>query len=237
MKVCWFSAGISSFITAYLVRESLDEIIYCHIEEQHPDTLRFIHDCEQFLERKITILQSPYKSVSNVIDAFQYIHSNHFAKCTEILKKRVRKEWEYGKNDLTYVWGYDVTEKHRSDRLYNEMLSQEHEFPLIENGFTKSDCHGLSKKLGLKRPITYDMGYQNNNCIGCVKGGMWYWNKIRVDFPEVFALRAKQEREIGYTCIRSHGKQIFLDELEPNRGRPEDEISEECNFVCQIAAS
>ena len=33
------------------------------------------------------------------------------------------------------------------------------------------------------------MGYNNNNCIGCIKGGMGYWNKIRVDFPEVFEKR------------------------------------------------
>lgn len=30
----------------------------------------------------------------------------------------------------------------------------------------------------------YDLGYANNNCIGCVKGGIGYWNKIRIDFPE-----------------------------------------------------
>ncbi len=36
----------------------------------------------------------------------------------------------------------------------------------------------------------YDLGYPNNNCIGCVKGGMGYWNKIRKDFPEVFQKRA-----------------------------------------------
>ena len=27
------------------------------------------------------------------------------------------------------------------------------------------------------------------------------WNKIRVDFPEVFEARAKLEREVGTSCI------------------------------------
>lgn len=58
----------------------------------------------------------------------------------------------------------------------------------------------------------YDLGYPNNNCVGCVKGGMGYWNKIRVDFPEVFERRARQEREIGHSCIKG----VFLDELDPN---------------------
>ena len=59
---------------------------------------------------------------------------------------------------------------------------------------------GISERLGIKRPIMYDLGYSNNNCIGCVKGGMGYWNKIREDFPEVFQARAKLEREIGRSC-------------------------------------
>ncbi len=59
---------------------------------------------------------------------------------------------------------------------------------------------------------------------------MGYWNKIRVDFPDVFERRAKQEREIGHTCIKG----VYLDELDPYRGRIDDEILEDCSFVCQI---
>ena len=104
------------------------------------------------------------------------------------MKKEVRKQWEKENFDHhTYVWGYDVNEKNRADRLVKTMSDYDHEFPLIENGFTKEDCHALAKDLGLKRPYMYDLGYPNNNCIGCVKGGMGYWNKIRVDFPDVFA--------------------------------------------------
>jgi hypothetical protein len=82
----------------------------------------------------------------------------------------------------------------------------------------------------------YDLGYQNNNCKGCVKGGMWYWNKIRKDFPDVFEIRARQEREIGKTCITEkvdgQTMQVYLDELDPDRGRPEDEIMGECSLMC-----
>lgn len=77
----------------------------------------------------------------------------------------------------------------------------------------------------------YDMGYQNNNCVGCVKGGMGYWNKIRVDFPDVFDRMAMLEREIGHSCIKG----VFLDELDPGRGRADKEIMPECGIMCQIA--
>ncbi|MGB4239497.1 MAG: phosphoadenosine phosphosulfate reductase [Candidatus Hydrothermia bacterium] len=192
--------------------------------------MRFLRDCEKALGKKIEILQSPYKSVSRVIQQFRYINGVAGATCTRILKKRVRNEWEYGKTDLTYIWGYDISERHRAERLQETFPEHKHVFPLIERGLSKEDCHGLCSSLGIKRPKMYDMGYRNNNCIGCVKGGMGYWNKIRKDFPEVFAERARLEREIGASCING----VYLDELEPDRGKIEDEIMEECSIFCQM---
>lgn len=229
MKISWFSAGVSSFIACYLEKD-IDKIMYIHIDDQHEDTLRFLKDCEKVLGKEIEPLQSNYKSVSNVIKQFRFINGPYGAKCTDILKKRVRKEWEYGKSDLTYVWGYDVTEKHRAERLVESFPEHKHIFPLIDNNLTKEDCHAICKQLEVARPEMYNLGYRNNNCVGCVKGGMGYWNKIRKDFPEVFAARAQQEREIGRSCING----VFLDELDPNRGKFEDEVMEECGIFCQL---
>ena len=239
MFVSWFSAGVSSFVATYLLREELDHILYCHIDEQHEDSIRFLRECEKALGKKIEILQSPYKSVENVINTFQFVNSRYGAKCTDVLKRRVRKEWEHGKKNLTYVWGYDLEEKHRADRIEEIESEYKHRFPLIERGLKKSDCHGILRDLGIARPKMYRLGYPNNNCVGCVKGGMGYWNKIRKDFPETFKKRAMQEREIGKTCltevINGETKQLYLDELDPNRGRMNKEIMEECGFLCQLA--
>ncbi|ADO38100.1 hypothetical protein [Eubacterium callanderi] len=230
MKVAWFSTGVSSFIACYLTTD-IEKIMYCHIEDQHPDSMRFLSDCEKVLDKKINIISSPYRNVENVIQQFRFINSPYGAKCTEILKRRVRKEWERQQNEpITYVWGYDVSEKHRAERIEESMPEFKHEFPLIENGLSKSDCHGLLCKLGVKRPKMYDLGYPNNNCIGCIKGGMWYWNKIRKDFPEVFKRRAKQEREIGHSCING----VYLDELDPDRGKESEEILQDCSIMCLL---
>ena len=231
MKISWFSAGVSSFVATYLERKTIDKILYIHIDDQHEDTLRFIKDCENALDKEIEVLQSPYKSVDNVIQTFRFINSRYGARCTEILKKRVRKEWEYDKGKLTYVWGYDSSEKNRADRLLESMPEHDHVFPLIEQSISKEEAHGLLKRLGIKRPAMYDLGYRNNNCIGCVKGGMGYWNKIRQDFPEVFERRSKQEREVGRSCING----VFLDELDPDRGNMENEVMEECGIICQLS--
>lgn len=231
MKVCWFSCGVSSFVACYLAKD-IDRIIYTHIENQHPDSLRFLHDCEQILGREIEILQSDkYKSVDDVIEKTKCINTAYGAPCTKWLKKQVRKDWERENwEHHTYVWGYDTNEKRRADRVMDTMTDFEHEFPLIEHGLSKKECHGIAEKLGLKRPKMYDLGYPNNNCIGCVKGGMGYWNKIRIDFPEVFERRAKQEREIGHSCIKG----VFLDELALDRGKMDIEIMEDCTIACQL---
>lgn len=234
IKVCWLSAGVSSFIAGYLERDTVDEYIYIDIEDQHPDSMRFIKDCERVLGKPVTILKSQYGSVGNAIKAFGHmrIARTGFAPCTAWLKKAVRKQWENEHRDyeITYVWGFDADEKHRADVLEETMFEFNHCFPLIERGLTKQDAHGISAELGIKRPVMYDLGYNNNNCIGCVKGGMGYWNKIRVDFPEVFEKRAKLERELNSKCM----KECFLDELDPARGRMSDEITEECSIFCML---
>lgn len=234
MKVAWFSAGISSFVAAYLAKD-VDKIIYTNIDDQHPDSMRFVKDVEKILNKEIVITQSRYSSVDNVIRAMGYIKAPYGAPCTNILKRRVRKEWERENSGRhTYVWGLDLTERDRAERLIENMPEYDHEFPLIDNFITKDDAHGMAMRLGIKRPKMYDMGYRNNNCIGCVKGGMGYWNKIRRDFPEIFDLRAKRERELGFAILKDQNGPVFLDELNPDRGRIEDEIIESCGIMCEI---
>lgn len=234
MKVVWFSAGVSSFIAAYLSKD-VDKIIYTHIDDQHEDSLRFVHDAENILNREIEITQSKYKSVNEVAMAMGFIKAPYGAPCTNILKRRVRKEWErQNPGRHTYVWGLDLTERDRANRLAENMSEYDHEFPLIKKMITKEEAHGICGKLGMKRPKMYDLGYRNNNCIGCVKGGMGYWNKIRIDFPEVFLGRAKLERKIGFAILKDQNGPVWLDELNPNRGRIGDEIMMDCGIMCEI---
>lgn len=234
LKVCWISAGVSSFIAGYLERDTINKFIYIDIDDQHPESMRFIKDIEKVLGKPIEILKSHYSNVKNAVrGAGGYFMINRkFAPCTNYLKKRVRKEWEYQHReyDITYVWGMDADEKSRAERLAETMFEFNHSFPLIERSLTKADAHGMCRELGVKRPLMYDLGYNNNNCLGCVKGGMGYWNKIRVDFPEVFESRAKLEREFNSSIL----KECYLDELDPKRGRMSEEIMEDCSIFCML---
>jgi hypothetical protein len=250
ITISWFSAGVSSAVATKIAIDKIDKIIYTHIDDQHPDTMRFVKDCETWFGKPIEILQSPYKCVDNAVRlGCGFINSPSGAICTRYLKRRVRKEWEIQNqwfNSFRYIWGMDADEEKRCDGLRAAMPNQEHLFPLIDNKITKEEAHGILKKAGIKRPAMYDLGYQNNNCIGCVKGGMGYWNKIRVDFPEVFALRAATERVVGASCLKKkrprpdepagpdNNVKLYLDELDPNAGRDEEPIVEECGAMCEI---
>lgn len=234
LTVCWLSGGVSSFISAYLVKEQLDELIYIDIEDQHEDTLRFVKECANKIGVPLTILKSPYGSVENVINQFQYINGPAGAKCTEVLKRRERAKWEEAHKDkqLVYVWGYDYNEERRIERIQESLPHAEHIFPLRDKGIDKDQAHGMLKMLNIKRPKLYDMGYPNNNCVGCVKGSLGYWNKIRQDFPEVFKRRAELERRWNRSCILVKGEKVFLDELEQHRGLELEPIKTFCGMSC-----
>ena len=219
---------------------NVDEWIYIDIADQHPDSMRFIKDIETAIGKEVRILRSrQYRTVEECVLAFGGFKNAHngFAPCTNWLKKRVRKEWEYYHKDceLTYVWGFDGKETARAERTVEANPQAEHEFPIIEKGLSKQEVHGLFElKFDFPRPVMYEMGYPNNNCIGCVKGGMGYWNRIRKDFPEVFKARAELERKVGMTMLKDRNDFIYLDELAPDRGNINTEIFPDCTIQCQL---
>jgi hypothetical protein len=234
--VSWFSAGVSSAVATKIAIDGIDEVIYVHIDDQHPDTLRFVRECELWFGKRIMILQSPYKNVEGAIrGAGGYVNGPYGAPCTRLLKKRVRKQWEREHADmypLRYVWGLDATETRRADLIRETMIEFEHTFPLVEKRIGKTEAHEILRASGIKRPAMYELGYHNNNCIGCVKGGQGYWNKIRMDFPEVFAARSKLEHVVGATCIKG----VYLDELPINAGRYGRPIIDDCGIMCELIA-
>lgn len=76
MKVVWLSAGVSSFIAGYVVKETVDKWIYIDVKDQHPDSIRFIKDCEKVLGTKVEILRSDkYEDVADVIRKRKFINS------------------------------------------------------------------------------------------------------------------------------------------------------------------
>ena len=234
LTVSWFSAGVSSAVATKLAIEQIDKILYIHIDDHHADTMRFVRECERWFGKEIEVFQSGLKTVEDACFAAGgkgYINGPAGAACTSVLKRVERLRWELVQEQpLRYVWGMDYQEKHRADRLIETMPKQQHLFPLVDRRLSKEAAHEILAASGIRRPEMYELGYHNNNCVGCVKGGMGYWNKIRQDFPEVYKRRSQMERKIGASCING----TYLDELDPEAGRHGGPIVGDCGILCQV---
>lgn len=234
ITIAWFSGGVTSTVATKLALQKYKDvsIYFCETGQHHPDNERFFKDCEKWFGQKINILtNNKWKTVEAVLK-HGYINSPHGAFCTKLLKKDVRIAIEKIVNYDAQVFGfeYETRQIKRADRFIEQYPDSKAVFPLIEEKLTKKDCMQMLVDAGIELPMMYRLGYSNNNCIGCVKGGMGYWNKIRVDFPEIFNRTAQLEREAGHSCIK--GK--FLDELSPEAGRFEKIELPECGIYCEV---
>lgn len=244
----WFSCGAASAVATKLAIAESDEpitIAYCEVVEEHPDNKRFLQDCQEWFGQDVIVLgNDKYKrSIYKVFESTRYLKGPNGARCTGELKKAVRKEFE--RIGDRQVFGYTVEEAYRLDRFIDANNDVDVWPILIDNGLTKNDCLAMLANAGIELPAMYKLGYQNNNCIGCVKGEAGYWNKIRVDFPDVFERMAKMEKALGRTvCKREwteNGKRMIeripLTELPPELGDYGKEPDIDCGIFCHMAES
>ena len=215
-------------------------ILNNYVKEEHPDNQRFLKDCEKWFNYPITqtVNEKYHGSIYEVFTAKNILKTQYGSPCTQLLKRELRDK-EMREGDVIVV-GFTVEEK---DRLGRFVLNNEHRVwaPLIDAGITHDECLGIIAKAGIEIPIMYKLGYNNNNCIGCVKGGKGYWNKIRRDFPDVFERMANEEQRIGPNGYLFAPKEkgyprISLRDLKPNEGRYLDEPSISCGVICELTA-
>lgn len=234
--VIWFSAGAASAVAAKLTLAITSDavVVYTNPGSEHPDNIRFIADCEHWFGWPVLQLRSDrYTDTWQVWTERRFINSPAGALCTVELKKKLRHQFQ--RPDDIQVFGYTVEEAHRADRFRQVNPEVDLRTPLIDYGLTKDDCLAMIDRAGIELPAMYQLGYRNNNCIGCPKGGLGYWNKIRRDFPAIFDRMAALERTLSATCSHDAAGPIYLDELDPNRGNHNDEPSFECSLLCAIA--
>ena len=238
--ISWWSAGVTSAVATKL---AIDEHgkenilpIYFEIDSAHKDNVRFKKECEEWYGMSIETSRSPkHKDQFEVIIKDKYVNGPGGARCTLVLKKKVRQKIEREMKYSGQVFGFEYSKKeiNRAIRFKEQYPGAMPLFPLIDKKMTKNESLFYLEKQGIERPEMYKLGYGNNNCIGCVKGGKGYWNKIREDFPKSFNKMAEAERIVGNSCIRG----VFLDELPKNAGRRQKMIMPDCGNFCDIEFS
>ena len=241
--VVWFSCGAASAIAAKLsVKKYGDDcdVVYCDTGGEHHSNKKFLKDVEKWIGKDVTILKNKdYDSHFDVFEDKRFFVKVGFAYCTIELKKKLRLE--YQRPDDIHILGYTLEEKKRVERFNNNNPEIYTDWILIDNEVTKEDCLGILWRLGIELPKMYELGYNHNNCIGCVKGGIGYWNKIKKDFPEEFNRMASIEKDVGNSILKyrsgeNEGKPLFLDNLKDNMGRYKDEPPISCSISCGMIA-
>jgi hypothetical protein len=210
-------------------------IARCFIQEEHKDNDRFAADVVRWANHDIVnLIAEEYQgSVFNVIQRRKYVSGNDGAPCTLILKKQVREAFQ--RPDDVHVFGYCAEELDRWDRFL-DANNINAVAPLIDRGITHPETLAIIERAGIELPAMYKLGYQHNNCIGCVKAsGAGYWNKVRQDFPDRFWMMAGASRALGAKLTRINNERIYLDELPQGVGDYQTEPEIQCGVFCEMA--
>ncbi len=221
--LAWFSCGAPSACAARLgaikYRNSnlAFEILNCDtLADENPDNARFMRDVSEWIGLPIKQIRSTkYRTVDDVFAATRYMSGPDGARCTLELKKAPRIAYQCDE-DL-HIWGYALDEGKRIAEFQFNNPELRCEWILRDAGMTESDCRNMIEKAGIELPENYRLGYEHNNCRGCVKAtSPHYWNKVRKDYPMDFAQRVARSRELGVRLVRYKGERIFLDQLPPD---------------------
>lgn len=236
-KLAWFSCGITSAVACKLAIEQYGKenviLIYIEIDSAHPDNERFIKDCEKWFGVEILRRRSEkYKDQFDVIEKVKYVNGVNGAPCTLQLKKNVRYSIEKEFDFDGQIFGFEFVKKeiNRAIRFAEQYPNSKPFYPLIDAKLTKEMCADIILMNGIKLPTMYELGFHNNNCIGCVKGGKGYWNHIRKHFPLHFDKMVELENLVGNSCI----KNTFLKDLNPKAGIHKPPITPDCGTFCEI---
>jgi hypothetical protein len=230
----WLSAGAASAVACKLVPNALP--VYCETGAEHPDNQRFLGDCEGWLGRPVVRIKSvEYEDTWDVWETTRWLAGINGARCTTALKVEPRLAFQRPTDRHVFGYTADGPDADRAARLRENYPELTILTPLIDRGITKKACLAMVENAGIRLPPMYAMGFQNNNCIPCVKAtSPAYWALVRKNFPREFDRMAKLSRELDVRLCRLGGERSFIDEI-PLDHPTTNPIQPSCDFLCHIA--
>ena len=241
--LCQFSCGAASAVaTKLVIAQNAGAVpllvLNAYLENEHPDNRRFAADCERWFGVPLTVLRDT-KYGANIITVFRkrgFMKGQYGAPCTTNLKRELLKTVEQPGDVL--VLGFDASEQDRFEDFQERNPDRPARAPLIESGLDKEDCKAMVQRAGIELPAMYRLGYDNANCIGCVKGGEGYFRAIREDFPAQFEELCKVQDELGEGSFlhrnRTTNVRFSLRDLGTGPVRRNEKLPA-CSFFCELA--
>lgn len=221
--IAWFSGGADSAITCWLCLKwfgkSRVRIVFIDTKNEDEDTYRFKKDCEAWWGVYIEPISSDkWDNIEEVWEHYLSLNVATGAICSTELKRIVRQDFQMRNNFSYQAFGYDIDEPNRAINIMNHHPDSNPIFPILYELLKKGAAIRILQKNGIEPPKAYQMGYSNNNCLktGCVKGGIGYWQKFKIDFPDRFDEMA--EREHKYTNMKGSPVTCCKDQSKNSKG-------------------
>lgn len=235
----WFSCGAASAVATKLaIAEHSDAVVpvYCATNAEHPDNARFMADCQRWFGGPITVIQSDkYADTWDVWTKRRYLAGIDGAICTTELKIGPRLAFQRPTDEHVFGYTADGPDVTRAAKFRKNWFELTVHTPLIDRGITKAACLAMIRGAGIAPPVTYAMGFQNNNCIPCVKAtSPDYWSLVRCRFPAEFERMAQLSRALDVRLSRIANERIFIDEI-PADWPMTNPIVPSCDFMCVMA--
>lgn len=244
--VCQFSCGAASAVATKLAIAQYGpthdvQIVNAFLLEEHQDNRRFAMDCESWFGQDIVVLRDERDGASVIVHfrRRRFMMGPRGAPCSVALKRALLDRWKLPGDVM--VLGFTAEEVDRLEDFRDRHPNRPVLAPLIDAGLTKSDCKAMVERAGITLPAMYLLGYDNANCIGCVKGGEGYWRAIREDFPVQFEANCLVQDELGegswFLRYRSGPlKDVRFPLRDLPAGEPRrNEALPSCSFFCEAA--
>ncbi len=258
----WWSGGIRSAVTCKLCIDWFGienvRIVFIDTKNEDDDTYRFKTDCEKWYGCTIeTISSDEYDDIEDVWFDSLSLGLAKGAKCSEVLKIKVRQQFTKKVKFSHQAFGYDNGEVSRANDMKNNNPHLRPIFPLLMVWMNKYECikyvqNANSLFLSIEVPQTYKLGLENNNCFktGCVQGGIGYWQWMRDNQPDKFDKMAEREHRItalkgqpvtickdqskggGLVFLKHNPTYPDMKDISMMKGRP-PEMLMECNGFCR----
>jgi hypothetical protein len=152
--------------------------------------------------------------------------------CSFFLKRDLLAQWEKANCNPSFTvlhFGLDWTEVHRLERIRASKHPWRCEAYMTEAPYlSKREMLSWMRKVGLRPPWLYDLGFHHNNCGGfCVKAGQAHFANLLQKLPERYAFHEEQERQLrkivgDYSILKSGTLEQFRLSIE--RKEPIDEF-------------
>lgn len=239
--IVWFSRGAASAVAAKMAVAEYPPIkwpnrlfiVYCDTSQSEDiDGDRFQREAEQWIGHPITTIRSDkYGSIDDVFERERYMSGISGARCTVEMKKIPRMKFQEA--DDLHIFGFTVDESKRIME-FEQANPELHLDWILRDGFIrKKDCFRILREALIKPPLMYKLGFEHNNCVGCVKAtSPTYWQRTAKHFPVTFQRRARQSRDIGARLVRIEGVRMFLDEMPLDARFDEPDGDIECGPFC-----